>query len=50
MKATNSRYPCQRVETVPGNQRVLARIIGTAVDNLGGVEKRDEWSGFNRFV
>jgi hypothetical protein len=50
MKATNSREPCQRVEVVPGNQRVLARIIGTAVDNLGGDEKRDKRSGFNLFV
>jgi hypothetical protein len=50
MKATNSREPCQRVEVVPGNQRVLARIIGTAIDNLGVDEKRGEWSGFNLFV
>jgi len=39
-----------RTEAVPGNQRVLAWIIGTAVDNLGGDEKQDEWSGCNLFV
>ena len=50
MKATNSGEPCQRVEAVPGNQRVLARIIGAAVDNLGVDEKRDEWNGFNLLV